>query len=60
VVIKGPVTGSDYRFSGVQRLQLVDPRDAVTMARHPLLRVEAVVEIGATAVLHKNGGRGNA
>ena len=29
VLVKGPVTGHDYHFSGSARLQLVDPRDAV-------------------------------
>lgn len=45
VVIKGPATGSSYRFSGIERLQLVDPRDAVAIVRNRLFRVEGVVEI---------------
>lgn len=45
VVIKGPVTGSSYRFSGTDRFQLVDPRDAVLMVRNPLFRVENVAEM---------------
>ena len=45
VVIKGPVTGSIYRFSGIDRLQLVDPRDAVAIVRNPFFRVEGVVEV---------------
>lgn len=45
VVVKGPVTGLEYRFSGIDRVQLVDPRDAITIVRSPLFRVEGVVEI---------------
>jgi hypothetical protein len=45
VVVKGPVTGVDYRFSGLERLRLVDPRDAVQILRNPLFRVEAIVEL---------------
>jgi hypothetical protein len=44
VIVKGPVTGTDYRFSGIERLQLVDPRDAVAIVRHPLFRVEGIVD----------------
>jgi len=39
------VTGIDYRFSGLMRIQLVDPRDTVSLVRNPLLRIEGVVEI---------------
>ena len=45
VVVKGPVTGVDYRFSGLDRLRLVDPRDAVQIIRNPLFRVEGIVEL---------------
>ena len=45
VVVKGPVTGVDYRFSGLERLRLVDPRDAVQIIRNPLFRVEGLVEL---------------
>ena len=45
VVITGPVTGTNYRFSGKDRLQFVDPRDAVTIVRNHLFRVEGVVEV---------------
>jgi hypothetical protein len=45
IVIKGPVTGSIYQFSGINRTQLVDPRDGVAITRNPLFRVEGVVEI---------------
>lgn len=45
VIIKGPATGSSYRFSGIDRVQLVDPRDAAAIVRNRLFRVEGVVEI---------------
>ena len=45
LLIKGPVTGSVYRFSGIQRTQLVDPRDAVAIVRNHLFRIEGVVEV---------------
>ena len=32
VAITGPVTRQQYRFSGKEREQLVDPRDAATIA----------------------------
>ena len=47
IVIKGPVTGSSYQFSGIERVQLVDPRDAVAIARNRLFRVEGVVELSS-------------
>ena len=47
IVVKGPVTGADYRFSGVDRVQLVDPRDAVSIVRDRLFRVEGVEEIAS-------------
>jgi hypothetical protein len=45
IVVKGPVTGLSYHFSGIDRLQLVDPRDAVAIVRNPLFQVEGVVEV---------------
>jgi hypothetical protein len=48
VVVKGPATGAEYRFSGLDRVQLVDPRDAVQIARNLLFRVEGVVELPIT------------
>ena len=44
-MVRGPATGHDYRFSGLERLQLVDPRDAVAMVRNPLFRIEGVIEL---------------
>ena len=43
--VQGPVTGTSYRFSGSDRLQLVDPRDAVSIARNRAFRIEGVVEL---------------
>jgi hypothetical protein len=48
LLVKGPVTGSEYRFSGTARVQLVDPRDAVALLRHPCFRLEGVVELPAS------------
>jgi hypothetical protein len=45
VVVQGPVTGVMYHFSGIDRVQLVDPRDAVAIVRNQLFRIEGVVEI---------------
>lgn len=47
VVIRGPVTRTEYIFSGINREQLVDPRDAVVIIRNRLFRVEGVEEIQA-------------
>ena len=47
VVVKGPVTGASYAFSGAARVQLLDPRDAVAVVRDPMFRAEGVVEVGA-------------
>lgn len=45
VVVKGPVTGATYGFSGASRVQLVDPRDAMAICRNPLFRAEGLVEL---------------
>jgi hypothetical protein len=58
VLIKGPVTGTDYRFSGIERLQLVHPRDAIAIVRNPLFRIEGVVEVDAAEVVFVGKGRG--
>ena len=44
VVIRGPVTGSSYRFSGTERVRLIHPRDAAALLRSRMFRVEGVVE----------------
>jgi len=48
VIVRGPVTGSDYRFSGTERVQLVDPRDAAAIMRNRMFRIEGVVELPAS------------
>ena len=45
VVVTGPVTGASYAFSGASRVQLVDPRDAVSLVRDPAFRAEGLVEV---------------
>lgn len=45
VIVKGPVTGTSYQFSGIDRLQLVEPRDAVAIVRNPLFRIEGIIEV---------------
>jgi hypothetical protein len=57
VRVKGPATGTDYRFSGVERLQLVDPRDAIAIVRNPLFRIDGVVEVATTNVASPKRGR---
>jgi hypothetical protein len=46
VEVKGPVTGTAYYFSGKERRQLVDPRDAVALLRNRLFRMEGIAEVG--------------
>jgi len=61
VVVKGPVTGVEYHFSGTARLQLVDPRDAIAIARNDLFRIEGVIELHMAEVASSsNGGGGHA
>ncbi len=45
ITVRGPVTGTSYGFSGLDRLQLVDPRDAVSIARDRAFRIVGVVEL---------------
>jgi hypothetical protein len=45
LVVKGPVTKAEYRFSGMDRVQLIDPRDAIGIIRSSLFRIEGVVEL---------------
>ena len=47
LVVKGRVTGETYKFSGLERTKLVDPRDAVSIARSKAFRMEGVVEVDA-------------
>ena len=50
IVVKGPASGAEYHFSGLDRVRLVEPRDAVQIVRNPLFRVEGVVEVPITEV----------
>ena len=43
----GKVSAPVYNFSGINREQLVDPRDAVVIVRNRLFRVEGVEEVPA-------------
>jgi hypothetical protein len=45
VVVRGPLTGAEYRFSGSERDQLVDPRDAIMITRDRLFRIEGIMEL---------------
>ena len=56
VVVKGPVTGIDYRFSGMERIQIVDPRDAIVIARNGLFRIEGIIELPDEAARSRSGG----
>jgi hypothetical protein len=40
VQVRGPVTGTEYVFSGLQRLQKVDPRDAIAVLKNQMFRVK--------------------
>jgi hypothetical protein len=42
MTVNGPVTGRQYVFSGLQRLQDVDPRDAPGILRERLFRVKGI------------------
>jgi hypothetical protein len=56
VVVKGPVTNTEYRFSGLERLQLVDPRDAIAMTPNSLFRIEDVIELPIPEVASSRSG----
>jgi hypothetical protein len=45
IVVTGPFSKSQYRFSGMERDQLVDPRDAVMIVKNPLFRIVEVEEL---------------
>ena len=56
ICVQGMITGSEYRFTGLDRVQLVDPRDALTIVRNPLFRAEGVVEISSVEGGHAQAG----
>jgi hypothetical protein len=42
VQVRGSITGSEYVFSGLQRLQKVDPRDAMAILKNQLFRLKGI------------------
>lgn len=44
ITVVGPATGQRYTFSGIQRYQDVDPKDAMEILRSSSFRVEGVVQ----------------
>jgi hypothetical protein len=42
VTVSGAATGKQYVFSGLQRLQDVDPRDALAILREPTFRLKGM------------------
>ncbi len=44
VTVVGAVTGRRYRFSGLDRLQRVDPRDAGALLREGVFRLKRVIQ----------------
>jgi hypothetical protein len=43
VTVTGPVTGKSYVFSGLKRMEKVDPRDAPGILRDTRFRLKGVV-----------------
>jgi hypothetical protein len=43
VTVTGPVTGKSYVFSGLRRMEKVDPRDAPGILRDTRFRLKGVV-----------------
>jgi hypothetical protein len=48
VHVTGPVTGATYTFSGMSRVQPVDPRDAMGILRDRQFRLKGVVRDGTS------------
>jgi hypothetical protein len=44
MTVVGSVTGRRYTFSGMSRLQQVDPRDAVALLRERVFRLNRVIQ----------------
>jgi hypothetical protein len=44
VTVVGAVTGRRYTFSGIDRLQRVDPRDASALLRQRAFRLKRVIQ----------------
>src|SRR5262245_37012278 len=50
LTVIGPATGTVYRFSGLSRSLLLDPRDAFSIARSSLFRIEELLEVSTDQV----------
>ena len=57
LIVKGPVTGVDYPFSGIERLRPVDPRDAIALVQSPLFRIVGIVELPVSETASSKDGR---
>ena len=44
VTVVGAVTGRHYTFSGLNRLQRIDPRDAGALLRERVFRLKRVIQ----------------
>jgi hypothetical protein len=49
ITVVGAVTGQRYTFSGLHRLQLVDPRDAGALLRDRVFRLARVIQPTASS-----------
>jgi hypothetical protein len=47
VTVSGPATGKQYVFSGLQRMQDVDPRDAPGILRDRIFRLKGLKKGGS-------------
>jgi hypothetical protein len=47
VTVTGPVTGKSYRFSGLERVGQLDPRDAPGILRDQRFRLKGVIRKGS-------------
>jgi hypothetical protein len=48
ITVIGAVTGQPYTFSGLYRLQRVDPRDAGALLRERVFRLKRVIQPAAS------------
>lgn len=46
VTVQGPITGKSYVFSGLARVQAVDPRDATAILRNGQFRLKGIRKPG--------------
>lgn len=51
----GPATGAKYEFSGLSRVQIVEPRDALALVRHLQFRFEGLVRSSNANEESRNG-----